>query len=258
MKQQAGPQVDVAIVGAGPVGLLLAGLLGAQGRRVVLTDRRLAPPAHSMAIGITPPSLHILARLGLHEELIRQGVRVRDCQIHGESGHLGCVSFRNIPGPHRYVLSLPQSETMATLQRHVEAACPTVFHQLGREITCVTQEEDGCALTFSGEGSPSLHAKYVVACDGSRSALRNAHQFRSRGRSYDVHFVMGDFIDRANLGDEAHLFFKANGSVESFPFQEVCAAGLCRPANVFTTRRRALSPNWSAAGRACSCRWRTR
>jgi 2-polyprenyl-6-methoxyphenol hydroxylase-like FAD-dependent oxidoreductase len=35
--------------------------------------------------------------------------------------------------------------------------------------------------------------------------------------SYPVHFVMGDFIDRTELGEKAHLFFKAEGSVESFP-----------------------------------------
>ncbi len=210
------PSVDVAIVGAGPVGLLLAALLGAQGRSVVLADRRLAPPAHSMAIGITPPSLKILGRLGLTDELIRQGVQVRDCQVHGESGRLGCVSFRNIPAQHRFVLSLPQSETMSTLQRHL-AACPTVSLRLGQEVAAVTQQDGHCDLTFADGTRGSLRAKYVVACEGSRSPLRSAHRFHGRGRSYDVHFAMGDFIDRTELGDEAHLFFKASGSVESFP-----------------------------------------
>ena len=58
---------DVAIVGAGPVGLLLANLLGAQGVRTCLFDKRTEPQTSSMAIGITPPSLEILKRLGLDE-----------------------------------------------------------------------------------------------------------------------------------------------------------------------------------------------
>src|SRR3569623_3288806 len=204
---------DVAIVGAGPVGLLLACLLGARGRRVVLLDRRVAPPVHSMAIGITPPSLHILSKLGMEQEFIRQGVRVRDCHIHGEAGALGGVSFREIPGAHRFILSLPQSETITLLQRKL-ADFPSVTLRLGAEVSGVTQHEDHAELALA---SGHLKARYIVACDGARSPLRSSHRFASKGRAYDVHFVMGDFIDRTDLGDEAHLFFKAGGSVESFP-----------------------------------------
>lgn len=203
---------EVAIVGAGPVGLLLAALLGARGRKVVLLDRRTTPPAHSMAIGITPPSLQILSKLGIEQEFIGQGVRVRDCRIHGEGGPLGGVSFREIPGAHRFILSLPQSDTIALLQRKL-AEFPSVTLRLGSEVRDVTQHADHAALELASE---TLRAKYVVACDGSRSPLR-AGSFPAKGRSYDVHFVMGDFIDRTSLGDEAHLFFKAGGSVESFP-----------------------------------------
>ena len=38
--------------------------------------------------------------------------------------------------------------------------------------------------------------------------------------SYACHFVMGDFLDRSNLGHDAHLFFTAEGAVESFPLPD--------------------------------------
>jgi len=52
---------DVTIVGAGPVGLLLANLLGARGVRTLVFDKRTEPQTSSMAIGITPPSLEIMS-----------------------------------------------------------------------------------------------------------------------------------------------------------------------------------------------------
>ena len=205
---------DVAIVGAGPVGQLLAGLLGAKGLSVLVVERRTEPPPHSMAIGITPPSLQILAKLGLQEEFIQQGVQVRDCHVHGERGPLGCVTFRKIPGQHRFVLSLPQSQTVALLQRKL-AAFPNVTLRTGCGAEKVTKKS-GCCDLHLADGS-TASARYVVACDGSRSPLREALKVGQKKRSYGVHFVMGDFVDRTDLKDDAHLFFKAAGSVESFP-----------------------------------------
>ena len=61
---------DVIIVGGGPVGLLLACLLKKLGLRLRVLEKRTQPIAHSAAIGITPPSLQILKKLGLTEEFI--------------------------------------------------------------------------------------------------------------------------------------------------------------------------------------------
>ncbi len=214
---------DVIIVGAGPVGLLLACLLGAQGIRTLLVEQRSQPLAHSMAIGITPPSLQILQRLQLAQPLIQAGVKVRDCFIHGQSGPLGRVSFRDIDDPHRFVLSIPQAATMAMLKEKL-AYFPTVKLQTGVKVQGVQQDRDRvelkCTSLETGGPSFSLNARYVVACDGSRSRLRQELAVATTGRTYPCHFVMGDFVDRSNLGDAAHLFFLANGSVESFPLPD--------------------------------------
>src|SRR5215207_3801969 len=115
--QHAPGSYDVIIVGAGPVGLLLANLLGQRGLRIAILEKRTEPIAHSAAIGITPPSLHILSKLRLEHDFQQQGVKVRDCILHGESGELGCVSFRDIPDKFSWILSLPQSCTIALLQQ---------------------------------------------------------------------------------------------------------------------------------------------
>lgn len=209
-------ECDVAIVGAGPAGSLLGCMLGRKGLRVVLLERRSGLPAHSMAIGVTPPSLQILEKLDLHNDLIQRGIKVRDCRIHGHSGKLGCVSFRDLECDYPFVLSVPQSTTIAMLRGSLESL-PNVTLCTDAEVSGVTQDANGCTVAV---GVRSLRARYVVACDGSRSRVREMLGVRTQGRSYDVHFVMGDFTDRTDLGEDAHLYFTADGSVESFPLPD--------------------------------------
>lgn len=201
---------DVIIVGGGPVGLLLACLLRQQGLRLRVLERRAGPMAYSAAIGITPPSLQILDKLGLAAEFVARGVQVRDCLVHGQRGRLGCVSFREISDAHRFILSLPQSITTAILQRHLGQD----LVELGCEVSDVRQLEDHCSVQAGGR---TFTARFVIACDGSRSRVREFIGMRASGQVYDCHFAMGDFIDRSGLGDEAHLFFTETGAVESFP-----------------------------------------
>ena len=204
------PELDVIIVGGGPVGLLLACLLQKSGLRLRVLEKRTLPIAHSAAIGITPPSLHILEKLGLAQEFIDAGVKVRDCFVHGRKGKLGCVSFRDIPDEHRFILSLPQATTIALLQSHL----PFESIQTGCEVTGITQHADHCTVqTTAGE----LTARFVIGCDGARGRVREFIGMPAPIKNYDSHFVMGDFIDRTNFGDAAHLFFTPTGSVESFP-----------------------------------------
>lgn len=201
---------DVIIVGGGPVGLLLAALLRQRGLNIRVLEKRSRPIAHSAAIGITPPSLHILEKLGLAQAFVEAGVKVRDCFVHGQRGPIGCVTFRNIPDKYRFILSLPQATTIALLQAHLGP--DGVEH--GREVTGLREDGDFCLVQSGGE---ELRARLVIGCDGRWGRMRGFAGIAARVHAYDLHFVMGDFVDRSGLGDEAHLFFTPAGSVESFP-----------------------------------------
>lgn len=66
---------DVLIVGGGPVGLFLGSLLLQNGVAVRVLERRTGRNAHTRAIGIHPPALAALERIGVTEELIGRAFR---------------------------------------------------------------------------------------------------------------------------------------------------------------------------------------
>ncbi|MDO4263817.1 MAG: FAD-dependent monooxygenase, partial [Deinococcus sp.] len=86
--------LDVAIVGGGPVGLYLGGLLAQAGLDIAVLDRRTQAPPHSKAIGIHPRALHGFGRLGVLEPMRAAGVTIRRGLLLGGGGRvLGELSF---------------------------------------------------------------------------------------------------------------------------------------------------------------------
>jgi len=210
---------EIIIVGAGPVGLMLANLLGLCRTPCLLVDRRTKLPEQSRAIGITPPSLSLLDSIGCANALIERGVPVRDAIVWDGRRKLGSVTFRNLPGNHRLILSVPQRETMRVLESRL------------RDWECVRYENGVEFIGLASGGSrPSVRLKetrcsrewiaqpaLLIGCDGHRSAVRSSFGIGYDHKYYRASFSMADFEDEPAMGPEAHLFFTDRGAVESFP-----------------------------------------
>ena len=210
------------IVGAGPVGLLLANLLGARGVATLVCERRAGPWRGSMAIGITPPSLEILRPLGLDTAFRDAGVPVRHAEVHEAGTPLGRLDFAGIPSPYPFFLSIPQERTVGILRDNLRRF-PSVRVREGLEFETLTPLADGVATTWRHLDTQIVctsRSRLLVGCDGHRSRVRGAARIPSREHVYPQRFVMGDFLDRSGLGDEARLFFGPEASVESFPLPE--------------------------------------
>jgi 2-polyprenyl-6-methoxyphenol hydroxylase-like FAD-dependent oxidoreductase/protein-S-isoprenylcysteine O-methyltransferase Ste14 len=211
--------VDIVIAGAGPVGLLLANLLGRRGLRVLLADRLQKPRIESMAIGVTPPSMAILKDLGLDETFHRNGVAVDTARVFENRSYLGNVDFSRLPADHRFILSIPQSVTETLLRENLRQF-PSVQRLAGVEFVGHRPEADRVVVRLrdvSTGARSEISAAYLVGCDGHRSAVRRQAGIQSSFMPYRLRFLMADFEDSSGLGNEAHLFFTRHGSVESFP-----------------------------------------
>jgi 2-polyprenyl-6-methoxyphenol hydroxylase-like FAD-dependent oxidoreductase/protein-S-isoprenylcysteine O-methyltransferase Ste14 len=212
------PGTEVLIAGAGPVGLLLANLLGARGVGVLLVEKRVSPPDSSMAIGVTPPSLQVLQTLNLDAGLVQRGVPIRRAVVHGGNGRLGGLGFDGLPGDYPFILSVPQTETLRLLENNLQRF-PSVRMIRGTEVVGLQSgDKDVTVRLKNSEGeTQEVRAGYLAACDGHKGPIRGFLGIAADVKDYDLNFLMADFEDRSGLGDEAHLFFTETGSVEAFP-----------------------------------------
>jgi 2-polyprenyl-6-methoxyphenol hydroxylase-like FAD-dependent oxidoreductase len=211
----------VLIVGAGPVGLLLANLLGARGIRTEVFEREAAPPRTSRAIGITPPSLAILADLGLDHALVKAGVPVRTAVVHGSRRRLGTVRFAGLPVPWPFILAVPQARTENLLRRNL-ARFPSVTLHSGASAETVCGDGGTASVSWRDRAGHrhTQRGTWLCLCEGDRGRLREALAMDRPARRYPDTFLMADFTDHSGLGDGAHLFFTRRGAVESFPLPD--------------------------------------
>ncbi|RSS35164.1 FAD-dependent monooxygenase [Streptomyces sp. WAC08241] len=158
----------VVVVGAGPVGLFLAGELRLGGADVVVLERLRAPTAESRASTLHARTVELFDCRGLLDAL---GDPPREPR-----GHFGGVPMDlTVPGPYSGQWKVPQTRTGEILQDWAGALGADV--RRGWEVRGLTQHdgpEDGYVEVTADtpDGTRRLRAAYVVACDGEDSTVR--------------------------------------------------------------------------------------
>lgn len=217
MAERAG----VLVVGAGPVGLAVALDLVRRGHDVRVLEARTTRPAGNRAIGIHPPGLDAMRRLGVADDLLAAGVAVRRGLAWGARGPLGALDLGGLPSPWRFVLTVPQPVTERVLRDALARAAPDAV-ELGSRVEGVAQ--DGRTVTLHGRGPSGgtrrWRADAAVACDGHAGSMSASLGVRRRGGAYPDRFVMADLAEGAAgclARDEALVHLHRDGVVEGFP-----------------------------------------
>ncbi len=214
-------ETEVAIVGGGPVGLLLGCLLTLSGVDCVVLERRTQSSSHSRAFGIHPPALKVLRTAGVADELIGRGVKIAGGQVFLDHERLGRLSLDATDPVFPFVLSVPQTVTESVLERRLRELAPGALIR-GADVVPCDEKDGGSYLRIRGVhgGEAQLRARYIVACDGKNSAFRENARIPFRGGKYPDCYLMGDFTDDTPFGTDAALFVTRGGIVESFPLPD--------------------------------------
>lgn len=164
----------VIVLGAGPVGLMLAGELRLGGADVVVYDKLPAPSGESRALGFTRRVAEVFDQRGL---LTRLGELKW-----GQQGHFGGVriDLSMLDENHHGVLGLPQSKTEALLGDWLtELGVPV---RRGYEAVDFRETADEVTVVFDGPaGRHEEAASYLVGCDGGPSTVRTLGGFTTTG-----------------------------------------------------------------------------
>jgi 2-polyprenyl-6-methoxyphenol hydroxylase-like FAD-dependent oxidoreductase len=172
-------EVEVAVVGAGPVGLTTAAMLAGYGVRVAVLDGAAGPAPYSRAAVVHARTMETLAPLGIVDEIVQGGV-VPHFGVRDRDRHLLAVPFGDLPTAHPYSLMLPQDETERLLREALRHQGGTILWE--HEVTGLRQDATGAELTVrSPQGGRRVRARYVVACDGARSRVREAVEIPFEG-----------------------------------------------------------------------------
>jgi 2-polyprenyl-6-methoxyphenol hydroxylase-like FAD-dependent oxidoreductase len=176
----------VAIVGAGPVGLVLALRLATLSVPSIVLEAEADIAEELRASTFHPPTLDMLDGLGLAAPLIAQGLVTPTWQVRRhEDGARAVFDLGVLKGDtaHPYRLQAEQwrlSRLVLTKLRAEHRGA--VELRFGCAVEDVVQDARGVTLT--GRGFDPLCVPYAIGCDGARSAVRRAMGLDFPGDTY--------------------------------------------------------------------------
>lgn len=211
---------DVVIAGGGPAGLYLAGRLLQHGYTCRILEARETIVTHSRSLGIHPVSMELFKKAGIEKEFLRSGITIRRGHAFWDKEKLGIVSFEECPSPFNYILALPQWKTEKVLEEWVHRLDHNALIR-GAVLTDAADDGDGVNVSYQrGENCGDIRCRYLVGCDGKKSRVRELLNIPFQGAPYPDSYIMGDFADNTEFGEDAAVYLHSEGLVESFPLPE--------------------------------------
>ena len=205
------------MVGAGPVGLVLACELARRDVPVRVIDRLERPTDQSRAIVVHARSLEMLQRVGVIDRFLEAGVRSAAMTMHASGREIARVELDMVDSPYPYSLLLPQTETEAILEARLEE----LGGRVERGVALESFEQDDERVSARLGTGETVEASYVVGADGSHSTVRAQMGLKLDGSFSGETFLIADVeAESGHPPESMHTFFSEDGTFLLFPMRD--------------------------------------
>jgi 3-(3-hydroxy-phenyl)propionate hydroxylase/flavoprotein hydroxylase len=197
---------DVVVVGYGPVGMATAALLGRAGHRVLVLERYAGLYNLPRAAIFDDETTRTLARLGVTDELMPRVHAQRTYEWRNAAGELLLEHDFAAVGRSGWAewSMMYQPDLESALDRAVRDAGVEVRHC--HPVTAIADRGDHVELTVAGPDGPgTVRARWVVACDGGNSFVREALAVPQEDFGFSEPWMVCDFRFHSPGGRPASL-----------------------------------------------------
>ena len=208
--------VDVIVVGAGPIGLTTACALGHHGVHFRLFEERAEPKPWSRANNVWARPQELLESIGVRAALAEKSYLIKKQTILLDGRPLDQVPLDQVESPFPQVLYSGQDVIEQTLSDQVARLGGVV--ERGKRVVDIQPDEDGVSVTVEpsprDDGTPGtpperLRCRYLVGADGDKGGLRKA---------VGLDFEMVRYAGRANRSIDAKLKWRRSTDCDQFWF----------------------------------------
>jgi 3-(3-hydroxy-phenyl)propionate hydroxylase len=184
------PSDPIIIAGAGPTGLTLALKLGLAGVPCLVLEAEPDLTLDLRAGSFHPPTIEMLAELGLEQDMLVRGIKVPVWQIRDRiEGVVAEFDLSLLSDVTRfpYRLHLEQHRLTPLLLERIRAHADRVALRFGAPVTHAEQDAGGVTVVAGGE---SYRGSFLVGCDGARSVVRTAIAAKFEGFTWPERFLV--------------------------------------------------------------------
>lgn len=184
----------VAVVGAGPVGVIAALAAAQEGFRVSLFEAEAQVDESPRAATTHSSTLEMIAQVGLIDRFIAEGLSARYFQFWDQAAQKRVAQFDHEvlknDTPYPFVVQTEQHKLAHMGIEKLRQNADVRIHFQHR-VTEVSQTADKVSLTVdTPDGAQEISADYVIAADGGRSALRKALDISFDGMTWPERFIV--------------------------------------------------------------------
>ena len=175
--EMASDEIDVLVVGGGPVGLFLAVEASRYGLSVTVVERLTEPSRQIKAGAVGPQGARLFDQRGLLDAFAKPDLAALFGSVSGDVpvrpvGHFaGLWLLRGAPGERTPPIFAPQHEVEVALDRHARRQGVRLLR--GHELIRFVDTKYGVTARVAGpDGQCELAARFLVGADGGRSLVR--------------------------------------------------------------------------------------